>query len=628
MSSSVPQEPAAVVTTEHGIAAEAAAIEVDDDKTKHPQIEDQSAFLPARQIMLVFLALSTAVSMGFMDQTIVAAALPRIADDLHSGKLKDYVATSYLLTSLAFTPLYGRWSDILGRKAVLLGALTWFAFTSMACALAQTMIQLIVFRALQGIGGGGLITMALIIISDIVSLRDRGRYMGIIDIIVIISGSLGSFLGGVFSQYATWRWAFWINLPLSVMSAAVSIWLLPLKGVSGNMREKFLKIDYMGSALTVASSVLILVGLNWGGVTYPWASAAVLVPMLVGGLVFALFVVWEGRFAKVPIIPLGIFKYPTVVGMCICILMSGMTMFTMMYFIPQFFQLVRGATYLHASLIAMAFLAPISAVVFVAGQISTRTGHYRWLIIVGHALWCLAQGLMCRVTVQTTDAYIIGMLILAGAASGLVLQTALLGAQAAVPRHEMAVVTGMRNFVRLIGNTIGLAAAGAIVSNALRHGVSTSDISSDMISKLLDDPATVNAQGKDALLTELQREIVVNAYLEGFRGVFYMAVACQVVATLSAVLLIKQHDLQRADDHKLKEEGRAVISRLKGSKNAQHEHDLEKQNNFPANDRDDENEKDNEGTVHQMTDQSLEQHLTTNSVGDTEWLKLEGNQKR
>ncbi|KDQ58485.1 hypothetical protein JAAARDRAFT_34295 [Jaapia argillacea MUCL 33604] len=527
-------------------------------------LADQTNFLPARQVIMVFLGLSVGLSCAFLDQTIVATALPRISSDLHSGQLSSWVATAYLLTSLALTPLYGRWSDVFGRKVVLMSSLAVFWLFSLACALSKTMIQLIIFRAFQGIGGGAIITMVLIIVSDIVSLKDRGKFQGIQEGVIALSNGTGPILGGIFSQYTTWRWAFWINLPMGGAAIAIAFWLLPLKPVEGDIRSKFLKIDYLGSALTIISSILILLGLTWGGVTYPWVSAQVLVPLILGITVLAVFLLWESKWAKLPIIPVHIFKHSTVSGVYIATLMNGMTFFAILYYVPQFLQLVRASSPITSSVLMLPFLAPIAFVVFGIGQITSRTGIYKPFIVTGFALWTIAQGLLSTIDGSSSTGKIAGILLMAGLSSGFTFQTSLIAAQAAVPRHEMAVVTGVRNFVRLFGSTLTLAICASIVNNSLRASLGPLNLSPSQVSTILNDPTSINNPNVAGFALSAEDKVkIVEGYTRGFKGVFYLTVACTATAFLASVLLIRQHGLDREDDEVLKKAGKERLRERK-----------------------------------------------------------------
>lgn len=241
--------------------------------------------------------------LSFLDQTIVSTALPSIAQSFpNGGASQSWVASAYLLTTTATLPVWSRLSDVFGRKVTLLACVVIFALFSAGAALAQSITQLIIFRAFQGVGGGGLMTLVMIIISDIVSLRDRGKYQGIIEGNITISNAIGPLIGGVLSEKASWRYLFWLNLPLSAITILVIAFCLPLKRVKGNIKKKLGQIDYGGSVLTVLATTLLLLPLNWGGTTYAWNSAPVLGCLISSFVVFVLLFLWEWKVAEIPII--------------------------------------------------------------------------------------------------------------------------------------------------------------------------------------------------------------------------------------------------------------------------------------------------------------------------------------
>ncbi|KAH8831209.1 MFS general substrate transporter [Flagelloscypha sp. PMI_526] len=433
---------------------------------KKYQITDQTNYLPAKQVVGVFVGLSLALLCSFMEQTI-----------------------------LAFTPLYGRWSDIFGRKAVLLFSLVTFWIFSLACALARTMIQLIIFRALQGVGGGALMTLVLIIVADVTTLRERGKFQAINEIMIAFASGIGPILGGVFST----RWCFWINLPLGGLAIVTSILLIPFKPIPGGIKDKLIKIDYAGSGLAILSSALLVLGLSWGGVTYKWESAPVLIPLVLGAVILGGFVIWEWRFAKLPIVPVHIFANPTVLGVYIAALMN------------------------------------------VLWLMQSRPNHHKdWQI----------QRLLSTVDQHSSNGEIIGFLFMGAVGAGGTFQTTVVAAQAAVPRSEMAVVTGVRNFLRIWGSAIALAVCAALVNNSLRSGLTILGFGESQISKILDDPTIINDAASG--FTDSQRQMIIDSYTAGFRRIFYMTSACVVLAFFASLFLIKQHELERADDSEIK----------------------------------------------------------------------------
>jgi len=335
------------------------------------------------------------------------------------------------------------------------------------------------------------------------------------------------------------------------------------------MKSKLLKIDYVGSGLTILSSILLLLALTWGGVTYSWTSAPVLVPLTLGIAVLIGFVIWEAHFATLPIVPVHIFRYRTVNGVYISTLLNGMTFFAILYYVPQFLQLVRGDSPMQSSLLLLPFLCPIAVVVALAGQVTARTGIYRPMVIIGYALWTVGQGLQTMITKHSSTGMIVGSLFLSGCASGLTFQTSLIACQAAVPRHDMAVVTGVRMFVRLFGSTITLAICATIINNTLRTALQPLNLSADLISAILNDPTIINPNSYSTstiTLSNVDRSAIIMGYSKGFERVFYFTVAYTGLATLAALFLIQHHELKRADDDDLKKAAEDLLKQRKMSK--------------------------------------------------------------
>ncbi|KAH8831764.1 MFS general substrate transporter [Flagelloscypha sp. PMI_526] len=512
-------------------------------------LTDQTNFLPRRQLFLAFIGLSAALGCSFLDQTIVSTALASISSDLNGGRDSSWVATAYLLTR-AFAPLYGRWSDVFGRKTVLVSSLIIFWVFSLACALSRTMIQLIIFRALKGIGGGATATMVVIYVGDLVPLSKRGRYQALLEVVSTLCNGLGPVLGGIFSQSTTWRWCFWINLPICGFAIVSIIFLIPPVPVQGNLREKFMKIDYLGSGCAILASTLFLLGLTWGGNKYPWVSAAVLVPLISSGVLTALFLLWESRWAKLPIIPIHIFTNVSLIGCFIGTCMGSMTLFVILYYIPQYVQLLRGGTPIQSGTFMLAFFLVTPCFVVMHGFIVDHTGRYKPSIVFGYFVWTIAQGVATTFDEHTSNAKIAGILALMGFASAGTWQTMTIAVQAAVPRSEMAVTTGVRSFLRLLASAVGLAIGSALINNTLRASLEQANISDDQITTILDDPTSINGPGLN--LTQSQHSEILHAYTVAFQRVFYMTVAFCGFATIAVLLLMKQFPLDRAEEKQLK----------------------------------------------------------------------------
>ncbi|KAH8924037.1 MFS general substrate transporter [Atractiella rhizophila] len=543
-----------------------AAAEVPPATTKQISIQDQTNLLPAKQVIVVFIGLTLPTMLLFLDQTIVSTALPSISKAFNAGSESIWVGSAYLLTSTAFQPSTGRLSDIFGRKVMLLACIIIFLIASLACALAQTMLQLIIFRAFQGVGGGALITLVLIIMSDVVSLKDRGKYQGILEAVIAISNGIGPLLGGVFTSKLNWRWCFWINLPLGAVSLVLIVFLLPLRRVKGEVLQKVKQVDWVGTTLTLIASILVLLALNWGGVEYSWSSAPVLSSLIIGIVGFVVFWLWEWRFAALPIVPMSMFRIKTVTGVLICTLSNGMVFFQTIYFVPQLFQLSFDYSPIKSGALILPFLVIITVTVFTGGQCASRWGFYRPFIFCGFAGWSIGNGLLSTVTPSTSQGTIIGFLFLCGLSAGGTFQTSLLAAQSAVPRKDMAVVTSVRNFVRSIGATLGLSVAGGILNNTLRSAANRIGLSHEELQAILDDPLAIRGGNENIVLSDEEISVMLEGYTEGFRRIFLVCAGLSAAAFISAVLLIQHHDLHRKEDEQLKAQSKAWLESKKAKR--------------------------------------------------------------
>ncbi|GAA5892910.1 hypothetical protein JCM5296_006039 [Sporobolomyces johnsonii] len=524
---------------------------------------DQTAYMPVRRVITVFLAMQLAVLLSFLDQTIVSTSLPNISAAFDAGRSSSFVAAAYLLTSTAFQPIWGRLSDVFGRKVTLIACVVFFTIGSLACAVAQSMLQLIIFRGLQGVGGGGLLTLVLIIVSDVVTLKERGKYQGITESTIMIGNGIGPIIGGVFAQKVSWRW-----MSLSIVVIAI---FLPLKQVKGSMKKKLKQIDYGGSFLTMSASVLLILPLNWGGTSFPWVSGPVLGCLIAGVLTFAIFFVWEGKIAKIPVVPPAIFKQRTVATIFFNTFCSGATILVQLYYIPQYLQVARGYSAIRSGVLILPQLVLTTFWVFVTGQLIARTGQYKPSICVGYAIWTVGLGLLSTLDQNTSDARLIGFLIINATGQGQTLQSSMVAAQAAVARSEMSVVTSTRNFCRSLGGTIFLVIASAILNNTLRSNLNPLGFTSGIIDSLIDDPTgiwRVTADNGSTLfdLSATQKSQIIEAYVKGFHTLFRVFVGMIGGNCITATLLIERHSLKRKDEDALKQRGREWVEKQKEKK--------------------------------------------------------------
>ncbi|KAK7025996.1 hypothetical protein VNI00_015827 [Paramarasmius palmivorus] len=545
--------PHAAILSESATATKVAPTPVNASK-ESVQLTDQTNLLPFKQVVAVFLGLSVCVVVSALDSVIVATALSSIAAVFNAGSVISWVPSAYLLTSTAFQPLYGRFSDIFGRKSAICTAMAIFMVGNLISGFSKTIIQLIVFRGVAGVGGGGIISMMQIIVSDIITLRERGKYQGIIGGVVAVGYTVGPILGGALVQKVSWRWCFWITIPMSLVATCVVVFVLPLKPVEGDIRRKLLVVDYLGAVLTLAASTMIMLPLIWGGVTFPWSSAVVLGPLCSGFFVVVLFCLWEWKGAKLPIVPMYIFKHMTVCGVNLVMFVNGFTFFSALYYLPQFFQVVLGYSPIRGGLFLIPVLISQMAASWVAGMIVSRTGRYRTIVITGFACLAIGCGCLSTITSQTPRAVMVVLMILAGCGGGQTLQTTTVAVQASVPRKDMSVVTAFRNFIRMLGGALSLAVASSLINNSLRTSMKSLSLPDSTISMIIDDPSLLShpTNTTTGITPPAALYILSKGYTKGFRSVFILNACLAVVATLVSITMIKHKELVRGDEEKLK----------------------------------------------------------------------------
>ncbi|KAJ5708209.1 hypothetical protein N7488_008010 [Penicillium malachiteum] len=521
---------------------------------------EQTNYVPKRTIITIFLACSTVDLVALMDQTTLASCLYIIGNALGASDQSSWISGAYFVTSTCFQLLYGKLSDIWSRKVVLFVGLAIFFFGSLAASLAQNVTQLIVFRAITGIGGGGLVTLGQMIVSDVVPLRERGKYQGILGAVVAISYAIGPVTGGALASasHNSWRWIFRLNLPLTVICAGCVYFFMPLREVEGNWKAKIKAIDFFGAFLALGGTALLILGLNWGGGEYAWSSAHVVASLVVGIVVSIAFVLWQWKGTSVPLVPLHIFRTKLVNGSSLSMFIMGWNFLVQIYYIPTFYQLVFN----YSTLAAGAMLLPITVTQSVCSTLSGLVvhwiGRYRECILFGWAMWAVGLGLLSTLNQSSGLGKQIGYGILSGVGVGNTLQPALIAIQAGVERRDMAFVTAFRNFVRNLGGTLGLAIAGTIIAarnNIVSSSISVLGLSSSDSRSLLASPSRFLSHQSDSDAANI-RSVLIPAYQKGFRIIFLINASLSALAFILAFCLIPHVELNRADDATLKEEAK------------------------------------------------------------------------
>ena len=398
-----------------------------------------------------------------LDQTIMSTALPTIAGQL--GGLGDlpWVVTVYVLGSAAATPLWGKASDLYGRKGLLRGAVVIFIGFSALSGAAHSIGELIAFRALQGIGAGGMMTLAMASVGDLVSPRERGRYQGYIQLTFLVASLAGPLLGGLFVDHLSWRWAFYVNVPLGLLALAVLSTYLP-----ATARRAAARIDYAGAALLAAAVVAVLLIATWGGSQYAWDSAQIVGLIAASLLLLAAFLWRESRAAE-PVLPLRLFRDRAFVTVSIGLFVATLSLFAAIVFLPLFLQLVTGASATASGLLMLPLLVAGGLSTTVSGLVMARTGRYKAFPVAGLA--AMATGLLLFSTLGATGSRFTASLFMVvfGLGFGMVSQILVVAIQNAVEPREIGTATAAANLFRALGGSVGVAVYGAILTGGLRH---------------------------------------------------------------------------------------------------------------------------------------------------------------
>jgi EmrB/QacA subfamily drug resistance transporter len=421
----------------------------------------QSALTPPRSRprppLAAFGAIMLATLLAAMDQTIVATALPRIAGDLHGFDRLSWVVTAYLITSTVTIPAYGKLSDLYGRRRMFVVSISIFLAGSTLCGVASSMGELIAFRALQGIGAGGLLPLSQAAIADLFSPRERGRYQGFVGAMWGAASIIGPLAGGSLTDSISWRWIFFVNLPLGILALVVVIRTLR---PTGRVREH--RIDWAGAVTLGVGITLILLASSWGGTSAPWGSARVITAATVGLILVVAFVSIE-RHASEPLLWLGLFRDRVVSVASLASALIGAVMFGLTVYVPVFVQGVQGGSAITSGLVLLPLSLCWSVASALGGQLVARTGRYRWLPIVGSLLVLTGFLLLYRIRAGSSRTVLTVDLAVVGLGMGAMAQVYMVAAQNAVAPAQIGVTTAALQFFRTIGGSLAVTGLGALL---------------------------------------------------------------------------------------------------------------------------------------------------------------------
>ena len=424
--------------------------------------------LSRRRIWVIIGALLLGLLLAALDQTIVATALPTIAGDLHDLAHLSWVITAYLLASTVSTPLWGKLGDLYGRKTFFEASIVIFLAGSALSGLSSSMAELIAFRAIQGIGAGGLLTGAQTIIGDVVPPRDRGRYQGLFGAVFGVSSVVGPLIGGFFVDNLSWRWVFYINLPVGAVALAVVIAVLP-----GHLRRAQHKIDYLGTALLAGTASSLVLITSLGGTTFAWASAPIYILAASAVVLGGAFFLAERRTPE-PVLPLHLFRNGVFAATSAIGFVVGFAMFGAIAYLPQYMQIVKGVSPTSSGLRLLPLMAGLLITSITTGQLVSRWGRYKVFPIVGTATMTLGLYLLSHLTATTSTAISSLYMFVLGVGIGASFQVLVIAVQNAVDYSELGVATSGTTFFRSIGGSFGTAVFGAVFANALPGNLAAS----------------------------------------------------------------------------------------------------------------------------------------------------------
>ncbi|KAK6082749.1 transporter C3H1.06c 5 [Seiridium cupressi] len=517
-------------------------------------LDNQTSRLPLRRLMSACLCLAAIYFVSTLDINSVATALPTISRPLNAGNSITWTGTAYLMGQTTFQALYGRLSDIFGRKPVLLVSIGCLIVGDVLCGFAKSITWLYVCRGLSGVGGGGISSLVQITVSDLVSLKDRGKYQGMLSGAIGLGAGTGPFLAAAFVDGGkdnddSWRWICWVP-PILAAACLAAMWvLLRLKPVTGSWRENMAKIDWFGLCAVMIAVVFVLDPINSGGSIFPWHSALVISMLSIGGFFFIVFGIMEKRVARIPMIPLHLFSQTSTAVIYLQSALYNCVWQVDIYFLPIYFQEVRGYSALQSATLALPLFMVQSLAGVASGPIMSRLARYGPVLYFGMALWTLGAGLKILFSLDTSVPVYVIVLIIEGAGIGFVLQRALVGLQALSKPEDRAMATSTWNLMRMLGSVFGMAS-----STAIKYAATKASLPSSMPAELPSQVTDGTWQRGDPVFKEWESDIL-SAEMHGIRIVFIMLAPLVGLCLLGCCFIpdtILKGD--QKDDHRVREE--------------------------------------------------------------------------
>jgi EmrB/QacA subfamily drug resistance transporter len=505
--------------------------------------DNAPSYLSHKQILVILGGLMAGMFLAALDQSIVGTALPQIVSEFNSLDKLSWVVTAYLLTSTASTPLWGKISDLYGRRPLFIAAIVTFLAGSVLAALSQNIEMLIGFRAVQGLGAGGLMSLAFATIGDVIPPRERGKYMGYFGAVFGLSSVAGPLLGGLLTDGPGWRWIFWINLPIGLVALGVVAAVLKLPHV-----KRSHKIDYVGAAVVTAAVTTLLLAISWSGPTNGWGNATTIALLVAAVVLAVVFVFVELRVAE-PIIPMDLFKGRIFSGYAGFAFLMGVAMFGALIFLPLYLQAVKDMSPTRSGLALLPMIVGIFSASIPSGQLMSKTGRYKIYPIISAVLVATAMLLLSTLSMTTPYWQLAIFMFLMGSGLGLSMQITVTAAQNSVPRQHMGTATSTMTFFRSMGGAIGTAVFGAVLTSRLKDHLA--DIVPNATQQMLDMLGkAANSVPMLHALKEPMKGWALHGLVDAMGDVFLVSLPFLAIAFILAVITPEQRLAGRNDGPK------------------------------------------------------------------------------
>ncbi|EOD50157.1 putative mfs protein [Neofusicoccum parvum UCRNP2] len=501
-------------------------------------LHDQTNLLPKRELIILFSSLAASLLVCFIDQNGIGVLLPSIAKDINAENTISWAGTSNLIANTTFQVLYGRLSDLFGRKLVYVSALALLAISDLLCGLAVNSTMLYVFRGLAGIAGGGITSLSMMIVSDVVTLEQRGKYQGILGAMVGTGNLVGPLLGAAFAQHSTWRGLFYFICPVAAICCAINWFMVPATVPSKDFKGNVKKIDFYGVFTGSAATILILIPISGGGSYFEWDSPMVITMLTLGGILAFAFVFVEWKVAPLPMMPLSLFKNIPVAVMVFQNFFYGATYYAYLYYLPIYYQNVRDWSPLISACLTIPIVFFQSFASIISGLYISHYKRYGEVIWAGFILWTIGASLTTLFSRTLPIAAIVIISSINGIAVGFVFQPTLVAMQAHCTKAQRAVVISNRNFLRSLGGAFGLAISAAVLQNTLKK---------NLPAKYKSLAASTYSTPNYAQYSEADSDAIHDAYAKASRAVF-ITLAPFIALCLFGTFFVKDRGLTRPDE--------------------------------------------------------------------------------